>query len=347
MRRIALLALALVAAPACSAAPLPAPLQDRPISTIADQRLTVTRAAGSGDVVLFVSPDWTVPQPEVTRAVVLVHGLLGRDLYVRTAAELAAAGDASRTTVVLAPQFLSDLDARSHRLPDTVLRWRLGTPGAGGSATAPAAISSFEVIDAILARLADRSRFPRLARVVLAGHSGGGQMVQRYAVVGRGEPALTRAGIPLRYVVANPGSYLYFSEERPTPDGRFAPFDGARCASFDRWRYGLTGAPAYVTPMAPAELERAYTAREVIYLLGTDDNDPNHYELDKSCAGEAQGPDRHARGLAYMRYLQARHPTGLNHRVWEVPGVAHAGRAMFMSSCGLAALFDRPGCTRP
>jgi len=82
----------------------------------------------------------------------------------------------------------------------------------------------------------------------------------------------------------------------------------------------------------------------VVYLLGTADTNPNHPALDKSCAGEAQGPYRFARGHAFFAYLQARHPTGLAQRLWEVPGVGHDGARMLGSACGLAALFDKPGC---
>ena len=319
-------------------------IQDREVGSIADQRLTVTTAAGTGVLVLYLSRDWNTPQPGITRAVVLVHGVLGRDVYVRSADELATASGASRTTLLIAPQFLSDLDVRNRRLPDAILHWRITTPGSGGEATGPAPIGSFEVLDAILARLADRARFPDLQRVVVAGHSGGGQMVQRYAVVGHDASALTARGVRVRYVVANPSSYLYFSADRPKPGGGFAPADDARCAGVNRWRYGLPGAPAYVVERDPSVLEQAYVAREVVYLLGTEDTDPNHFELDRSCAGEAQGPHRYARGHAYVHYLQTRHPSGLNHRLWDVAGVGHQGRAMFMSPCGLAALFDRPGC---
>jgi pimeloyl-ACP methyl ester carboxylesterase len=340
VRRIALLLLVALVGVGCATTSIP----DRAVATVATQRFGITTAAGSGDLALYVSRDWQTPQPGVTQAVILVHGLLGRDVYVRTADELAVAADAGRTTVLIAPQFLSDLDVTSHRLPDTLLHWRPSAPGGGGKATGPAPISSFEVIDVILARLADHARFPDLRRVVVAGHSGGGQMVQRYAVVGHGEAALTAAGITVRYVVANPSSYLYFSAERPQPNGGFAPFDESRCPAFNRWRYGLIDAPAYVVQKNPGDLERAYAAREVVYLLGTADNDPTHYELDTSCGGEAQGPHRYARGTAYMRYMQMRHPSGLNHRLREVPGVGHQGKAMFVSACGLAALFDRPGC---
>jgi pimeloyl-ACP methyl ester carboxylesterase len=342
VRKIAILGLVALVGVGCATTTSSIP--DRAVATVAAQRFNISTAAGRGDLALYVSRDWQTPQPGVTQAVILVHGLLGRDVYVRTADELAVAADAGRTTVLIAPQFLSDLDVKSHRLPDTLLHWRPSAPGAGGKATGPAPITSFEVMDVILARLADRARFPDLRRVVVAGHSGGGQLVQRYAVVGYSEAALTAAGIAVRYVVANPSSYLYFSAERPRPNGGFAPFDESRCPAFNRWRYGLIDAPAYVVEKSPGDLERAYAAREVIYLLGTADNDPTHYELDTSCGGEAQGPHRYARGTAYMRYMQMRHPSGLNHRLQEVPGVGHQGKAMFVSACGLAALFDRPGC---
>jgi hypothetical protein len=53
----------------------------------------------------------------------------------------------------------------------------------------------------------------------------------------------------------------------------------------------------------------------------------------------AQGPYRLARGLAYFSYLQSRHPTDLEQKIVEVPGVGHDHSAMFTSDCGIAALF--------
>jgi hypothetical protein len=71
----------------------------------------------------------------------------------------------------------------------------------------------------------------------------------------------------------------------------------------------------------------------------------NHPALDKICISEAEGPHRYARGLAHFRCLQQRRPTGLAHRLLIVPDVGHSdpdGR--FNSPCGLAALYDLPGC---
>jgi pimeloyl-ACP methyl ester carboxylesterase len=197
------------------------------------------------------------------------------------------------------------------------------------------------VVDALLARLSDRALFPDLKTVVLAGHSGGGQLVQRYAVVGKAAAALSIAGIHLRYVIANPSSYLYFSDDRP------AQFHGARCRDFNHWKYGPIDPPAYVKRDAAdtwPQLEANYAQRDVIYLLGAADIDPHEKDLDTSCGAEAQGPVRFVRGQAYFAYLHARHPSGWHQRMWFVPGVAHSARKMFTSTCGVSAIFDTGTC---
>jgi pimeloyl-ACP methyl ester carboxylesterase len=310
----------------------------RPVEVIATSRISV---GDQGVLPLYVSRDWDKPLPGITRAVVILHGVLrNADVYYRSA-ELAqaAAGETGRSALLIAPQFLTDIDVDAFDLSPDTLRWsREGWEG-GDPALAPSPASSFDTLDAILARLADRRIFPDLKQVVVAGHSGGGQVVQRYAIAGRGEAALTREAIAVRYVVANPSSYAYFSPERP--DGAIA----ASCPGYDNWKYGMGRRPPYLADASPAELEQRYVARQVIYLLGTRDTDPNHSVLDKSCMAEAQGPFRYARGHAYAAAMAARDAGTPNHVTWDVPGVAHSGEKMLTSPCGLAALFDLPGCT--
>jgi pimeloyl-ACP methyl ester carboxylesterase len=307
------------------------------VPVVQDGRLTVATAQGEGALPIHVSRDWTVP--EVRRVVVVIHGWPRRDLKSGEHAA-AHAGDAARDAIIVTPQFLTQTDVDTHHLSPDVLHWGLSDWIFGYDAHGPAPVSSYEALDAILARLADRRIFPNLATVVIAGHSAGGQFVQRYAAVGRGQAPLEQAGIHVRYVVANPSSYLYFSPERPVAT------DAAQCHGVNRWRFGLDGPlPRYVaTPVDAAALERAYRARDIVYLLGTADTDPNEHQLDRSCGAEAQGETRFARGLAYFAYLTARPSGPLNQRVVEVPGIAHHSAAMYGSACGLTALFDTPGC---
>ena len=312
-----------------------------PVAQVAPMRVAVAAAgaASGGELPLYANVDWSRPQPEATRVVLVIHGVdRNASNYFATARDALAlaGGDDARHTVLLVPQFLTETDARSHDLGPEVLRWHGARWEGGLPAEAPVPVSSFAALDAILARLADSSAFPALRQVVIAGHSGGGQIVQRYAVVGNGAGALEARGIAVRYVVANPSSYVWFSPERPLPTGE--------CRDADRWKYGFEGnVPPYVTQDA-AVLEKRYVQRDVTYLLGSADTDPHHPALDVSCAAEAQGPYRYVRGLDYFHMLQARDGDRLRHRVLTVDGVGHDERRMFMSACGLAALFDRPGC---
>jgi hypothetical protein len=315
--------------------------QNDAVETIASGRLNISGAQGSGQLALYAEADLSAPQPGVIRSIIVFHGLhRNADGYLRDLEEARSkAGAPGKNTLLIAPQFLNEDDARAHRLSADVLRWHRSQWEAGEPATGPAAISSYEAIDGILTLLSNRTLFPNLREIVLAGHSGGAQIVQRYAVVGHQIPAVEKAGIALRYVVANPSSYVYFDDTRPVaPNG---------CERFNAWKYGLERMPPYLRNVIPQEasaLETAFVARRVTYLLGADDDDPNGPDIDKDCSAEAQGPTRLRRGAYYFQYLQSRHNTGIEQRVLLVPGVAHNARKMFTSVCGLDSLFETGGC---
>jgi len=317
----------------------------RPVKAVGDQRLEVRTAVGAGAARFYASRplgDGTV-QADVERVVLVFHGRLrDAEVYWRSAQKAAqAAPEAAKHTLLIVPQFLAERDLAAHDLPPDTLRWSLEGWEGGDAAIGPAPISSFEVVDALLALLADRQRFPKLTQVVLAGHSGGGQVVQRYAVVGQGEAALAARGVAVRYVVANPSSYLYFSPDRPQADGSFTPSVSATCPGYNRWKYGWDEAAPYAQRLSRDDYESRYVKRDVIYLLGANDTDPQFPSLDKSCSGEAEGAYRLVRGHSYLSYLRLRHPA-LSQVSHDVPGVGHDGDRMLGSACGLAALFDDP-----
>lgn len=321
---------------------------ERPVTVVAPQRLAVKTATGEGSVPFFATDAWDAPQLAVRHVVIMMHGRLrNADTYFRLVQQARdAAGQDASETLLIVPQFLATADVDAHRLAPATLRWDWTDWMGGGEAVGPAPVSSFDVLDAILHGLAQRDSFPALQTVVIAGHSGGGQVAQRYAVVTRGETQLTGRGIAVRYVIANPSSYVYFDTQRPSADGTtFTAFDDTRCPGFNDWKYGLDRLPAYAIETmrsgSAVTLEAAYARRDVVLLLGGDDSDPAHPALDTSCAARAQGAHRLERGRAYSRYMRTRHPGNLNHRVFEVPGIGHDGAGMFTSPAGLAALFGR------
>lgn len=310
-----------------------------PVARVADQRVAVTTPEGTGQLPVYADRPIDAPAPDVQRVLLIVHGTLrNADVYFESGREVVqGAGAAGQNTMIVAPQFLTSFDVTQFKLPPDTLAWTQEGWKGGSAARSPVPISSFSALDALLEHFADRRLYPALKTVVVAGHSAGAQVVQRYAVMGHGETMLRERGIDVRYVVANASSYLYFDNQRPK-QGTFQPADAAACPKVDQWKYGMNDAPAYVTSQPLDEVEARYAQRNVVYLLGMADTNPYTHFIDRSCAGMAQGPYRLARGLSYFDYLKHRHAALAQHVV-EVPGVGHDNRGMFTSACGLAVLF--------
>ncbi len=289
----------------------------------------------AGDLSLGVSQDWRQPLPNVSRVLIIVHGRLrNAQTYLQSGVDAAEHAGVGASTLVIAPQFLNASDVKRNHLDGQVLRWSGNDWMAGEPSTGPGQVSSYGALDQIIKHLGNRTLFPALKDIVVAGHSGGGQVVQRFALTGHDHPTLQNEGIRLRYVVANPSSYAYFSPQRPVP------FDTASCPGFNDWKYGLQHLPAYTKGRGAAQLEQAYVSRDITYLLGQQDTDPNHPALDKSCEAETQGAYRLIRGHNYFDYLKQRHPQ-LTQKLVEVPGVGHNGDGMFTSPEGQKVLFPK------
>ncbi|CAB3816203.1 hypothetical protein ABE599_03205 [Achromobacter mucicolens] len=282
----------------------------------------------------------------IKQVLIVIHGVKrDADQYFETAAALVAADPArAGDTLVLAPRFSGSIDSGFAGMA----AWRKASWEDGQesvqAAGRPAPVASFQVLDDLLRSLNDRKRLPSLTGLVLAGHSAGAQLVHRYAVLNNLDGALRRDGLTLRYVIANPSSYLYLTNERPRADGKgYAPYERGICPTYNQYKYGTDKLPAYARETDDATLFVRYAARDVVYLLGGADNNPEHRLLDKACGAEAQGATRLARGTGYVQYehvLAARggKPITLRHTAFEVGGVGHDGKRMFESICGVRAL---------
>lgn len=310
-----------------------------PVRAVGNYRFVIQTPAGPA-VERYFGTGTLEGSPTVVRFIINLHGLLrNADVYEKVGEKTLADAGAGPQTVLITPQFLAQVDVTGHGLPSDTLRWSVHSWLDGWPAEGPQPLTVFEVLDAIVERLADRTRFPALREIVFIGHSAGGQVVHRYAIVGNAPDAVERSGIRIRYVVANPSSYLYFNGDRPAPNGGFAPYDTSRCPNYNDWKFGFDHTPGYVNRTA-AEYEQRYITRNVTYLLGKLDVDPQHPELDRTCPAEAEGPYRFARGNSYVEYLKLRHPGGTNQTRAEVSGAAHDPEQMFDSACGRAVIFN-------
>ena len=234
--------------------------QYRPVQAVGDQRV---RVGGLAWLMCHASRPLDGPSRGTGPLVVVVHGALrDSDRYLthaRHAARLAASDP-----LIVAPQFLADVDAGAADVPDGALYWDVEGWKGGYPALGSAAVSSFAAMDSLLGQLAPLASAGHDPAMVVFGNSAGGQFVNRYAAVGRGPDVLAGRGLRVRFIISNPSTYLYFDRERPVsvPDG----------ARVNDWRYGFDGAPGYVDVGPRQSLER-YLGRDVTIVLGALDTD--------------------------------------------------------------------------
>lgn len=261
------------------------------------------------------------PPPEVRRVVFVVHGNDRRPCGV-AGAVLAGATDAQRRqTLVVAPRFATaeDTKDRSAELYWTFYGWSQGDE----SVSPGGRISSYAVLDELIRRVGNRS-------VVVAGFSGGGQFVNRFAAGSASQPD--------RFVIANPSSYLYFSPARPGTTAE----DLTRCPGYNDYRYGLNQLNPYMAATGGKGLTERYGKRSIVYLLGDRDRDPRSSSMDKSCGANLEGPNRLERGQRYWAYLASVFgpDIGTRQQLHLVPGVAHDPVGMFTADAASTALLD-------
>jgi pimeloyl-ACP methyl ester carboxylesterase len=279
----------------------------------------------------------------VTRAVIMLHGIKrnAAEYFDNGSALLTNAGLDASTTLLIAPHFLTDADADS---PAGVPRWAPGqwlhgSPSFSG-------VSAFAVLDDLLAFLDNRQRFPALREVLLVGHSAGGQLVQRYAIFNSADTMLAANGIHLRYGVASPSSYLYFDHQR-WQNQHLQPTAPANCPGFNRYRYGLEKLPAYAAgqTLNAQQLFRRYATRDVVYLVGSEDDNPDARVMDRSCSAQLQGATRRQRQVNYVAYEQQlgkQWRTPITHPQLQVDGVGHDSAALFAAPVTAGLLLPTP-----
>jgi hypothetical protein len=136
----------------------------------------------------------------------------------------------------------------------------------------------------------------------------------------------------VRFLVANPSTYVYFNRERPVT---------VPAADLNNWRYGFDGPPPYVDS-APERGLRRYLARDVAIVLGAHDSDGAALLLEVSPQAMAQGANRLERGINYDAHVRgAARAAGLpvRHRLIELDGVGHAARDVLTAAPALDFMF--------
>ena len=343
---------------------LPAPCA----SATSDCTEWIKPAGQRSRVLVYRTHSFEKRNESIKRAFVFVHGILrDPENHFRSALAAAFLANALDDTIIVVPRFASNSSAPGNEngdchdtlaadeanwicendRPDT---WRSGGTAVGSQ------LSSFDFMDEILSQLARKDMFPNLKTIVVAGHSAGGQFVTRYEMLNQVHDKL---GTQVSYVVANPSSYAYVDNLRPTPSAfpattaataqggqatnsakpaaAFLPFaDAKNCTGYDIWPYGLKARPGYSSRLTDEQITQQLVGRPVTYLLGEADVLPLGV-FDVTCPATAQGPTRLGRGLAFQKYVSEH--LHAHHSVVIVPFCSHSQRCMFTSDVALPLMF--------
>ena len=318
-------------------------------------------AGGPGRTLIYRTYPLDSRNDAITRAYILVHGA-GRDAhnYFRHAVAGAFLAGALENTIVISPRFAANEGGSCQdTLAANEINWSScssETWRSGAGAISNRQITSFDVADEILSKLARKQNFPNLRSIVIAGHSAGGQFVNRYEMANQ---IHDRLGIPISYVVANPSSYAYLDSLRPRssafpqnvaalPPGYIAPpsanpgppfgryGDSEDCTTYDTWPYGLNKRTGYTAKQSVEQLRRQLAARPTTYLVGELDILPLLW-IRHVMPGNGPGADA-ARPRIGVRSVCERE-FGAKHTTLVVAACGHSARCMFTADPVLAVIF--------
>lgn len=315
----------------------------------------ITFAKGPSRSMAYGSHSLTTPNRSITRALIMVHGA-GRnaDHYFETSMAAAFLAGALNNTIVLAPRFAAGNDTvktNEIKWPEGGTSWR-----AGGRSPTDTSVTSFDFVDQIIRKLADKKVFPNLKAIVVAGHSAGGQFATRYEMANKVHDT---PGVAISYVVANPSSYAWPSAERPLPVGTakpdsadkealgpngekvnqnftFGAFDTTKAPRYNRWPSGLDSIAGYAAGISKEQLIKQLVDRPTTYLLGQVDVLPLG-GFDGSANAMAQGPTRRARGEAFYTYVTQK--LGAKHNAIIVSECGHNDRCVFTTNAVFPSIF--------
>jgi hypothetical protein len=226
-------------------------------------------------------------------------------------------------------------------------------PTTGSHAIGGGQCSSYDVYDALLTYLSNKSLFPNLSKVYFVSHSAGGNMVSRYSQIYNGN-----YGFKFRYIVANAANQAYFTSARP---------ETSPCSAGLVYPDELvsSGMPRYVAARftSATAMLSTWLARDVVTLIGDYDTADRYPGGTQDCGSVAQGgANRRDRNYAWWAYTNIIAGTGadvsaytgykqliasgakkissgvFNHQNCVIDGVGHDQFPMFASACGVAAM---------
>ena len=266
--------------------------------------------------IFLESAEWEA----LEQAIIVVHGAnRDADNYFTYLSSTLSGEQLQANTILIAPEFKGSGNA-------TDLTW--GSDWREGQrSNSTAKLGSFEVIDALIERLSDRTAFPVLEKVIITGHSSGALFTQVYGATNVAE---TDSHLSLDYVVAN-SQYFYYPDNQRYDEQNSQFYTPTGCSTYNMWPMGYAGAPAYVTSRTDAEIDANLLGRSFTYFLGNGSQADGALNT-TNCAAVLLGSSRFTRGENIFRWLETEYAGQHNSTKAIVEGIGHDGQGMYQSN---------------
>ena len=320
------------------------------VETIGDDKYKMVINGSPLKIPYYANSSLEVSKNNYTNAVVSLHGIErnANDYYNTVLSAASLRSKLSDSTYMIAPQFLTEEDLVFHKLDQEHLYWTSGGWSSGSNSRSestnprPQRIASFAVMDSILLKII--TTFPKIKSITLAGHSAGAQFINRYyASSPMIDDLCQKYKVSTKFIVANPSSYVYLNNKRVvsgTTDKFAVPVTS--CTAYNEWRHGLDNLFTYPAAIGKEAIMTNFKSRNVAYLAGQLDNDPNAPNLGTTCEDRLQGAHRLERSIIYFNHLKDVYGQDIlktqSHDV--IPNTGHNHFPIFTSEKALFHLFE-------
>ena len=260
---------------------------------------------------------------DLTAAIIVVHGAnRDADNYFSYLSTTLQQENLSDKVALIAPSFQNDAEAEGDEFYWTNTGWRSGNNSLDAND-----VSSFELVDAIIDRLADKSHFPVLEKVVITGHSSGALFAHLYGAANKAENR--HPDLQFEYISGN-NQYFYYPGDERINESSNELFFPSGCTGYNFYPLGYNVVPDYVAGTLEMEFNDQFVHRSITYLLGNG-NTPDPALNTTDCSATLLGSSRYKRGENMYQYMELKYPSEHNHSRVLVEGIGHDGKGMYQS----------------
>ena len=259
---------------------------------------------------------------DLEKAIIVIHGAsVNADDYFSYLSSSLEDLNLSEKTVLISPLFKEAPNSSSD------LYWNSLGYRDGKASNGTVQVSSFEVLDNIIDRLADKAHFPALNEIVITGQSSGGRFTHTFAAANRSESRHT--DLQFEYVVSE-SQYFYYPTNERINEQTNTLFLPANCSGINFWPFGFEAVPAYVGALDKETFNAQFISRNITYLLGNGNGSDGSLNT-SDCEANLLGSSRYIRGENMFQYMGEKFGTSHGHKKIIAQGVAHDGFKIYTS----------------